>query len=154
MLSKEAQGFQAQEHVSRLLDQVIGVIQHHFPDVAVLENESEEAAAHAPYFLVLLKKVSQEQELGRRYYRQHSFELCYCGTEEQGARALHAIAERLYDIMEYVDWDKRQLQGMGLQHEVVEGKLHFYVDYGFHVVREVQEELKMQELKQGGFVHE
>ena len=43
-------------------------------------------------------------------------------------------------------------QGRGMNHEIVDGVLHFFVDYAFRVRREFPEPPKMGSLEQEGYV--
>lgn len=145
---------QTGEGVQQIIDAVKATLQHYFPAVEVFVDEPEEDEILAPYFLVHLQKVSQQHELGRRYYRQHMFNIRYVVPEANRSNlALHQVAEQLYGLLESATHSTGVYKGSEMNHEIVDGVLHFYVDYSFHVVREKPAEVKMQEMKQEGNIH-
>ena len=56
------------------------------------------------------------------------------------------MAEQLYDCLEYIQIAGGNCCGRRMRHEIIDGVLHFFVDYDFHVLRERPEEPKMQDL--------
>ena len=65
------------------------------------------------------------------------------------------MAEQLYEAMELipvVDESDGLMRGTKMGHEIVEGVLHFYVDYNFQVIKEATLEPLMQTMEQEGFI--
>ena len=100
---------------------------------------------------VKLLTASQTQELDIRYMRTHSFDIHYFPEDNSNSEA-HDIAEQLYDALEVIAYNGVQYRGINMNHEVVDGVLHFFVDYDFHVRRVVPDEPKMGDIEQEGYL--
>lgn len=121
-----------------------------FPDIKRFGEEIKQGF-QAPCFFVKLLNASQTKELHPRYMRTHSFDIHYFPRDESNADA-HAIAEQLYDALEVVEFNGQKYRGTGMNHEIVDGVLHFFVEYNFHARREVPEVPKMADMEQEGWV--
>ncbi|CDX04158.1 hypothetical protein DesLBE_1962 [Desulfitobacterium sp. LBE] len=143
-------------------DSVITILHQHFPGISVYGEEIRQGF-DKPCFFVKLFPVSQNQLLGRRYQRNHSFDICYFPVvvdegEGEGNRQnqdMHDVAEQLYEAMELipvVDEGDRLMRGTKMRHEIIEGVLHFFVDYNFQVIKEATLEPLMQTMEQEGFI--
>ncbi|MFC3788361.1 DUF6838 family protein [Paenibacillus sp. GCM10012307] len=119
--------------VSRALDAA-------FPDVPIYGEEIKQGL-DPPCFFVKLFPVVQERQQGRRYIRQHTFDIHFfprgfeTGRTETANEDIHQLSDMLYDVMEYIDCNG-MIRGSGLRHEVVDGVLHFFVSYDLHVLRQ------------------
>ncbi|EHQ88284.1 phage tail terminator family protein [Desulfosporosinus youngiae] len=134
--------------VNLVRDSVMSALDQHFPEIKV-HGEEIRQGFKKPCFFVKLFPASQDQLLGRRYQRSHSFDIHYFdGSNED----LHDMAEQLYDKMELISADGGPIRGTGMRHEVVDGVLHFFVNYNFHVQRSVEPDPLMQTMEQEGYV--
>ncbi|EHQ92143.1 phage tail terminator family protein [Desulfosporosinus youngiae] len=135
--------------VNLIRNSIISVLDQHFPGTKTYGEEIKQGFKK-PCFFVKLFPVSQDQLLGRRYQRSHSFDIHYfAGSNEE----LHDMAEQLYDKMELISLDDGLIRGTGMRHEVVDGVLHFFVNYNFHVSKEAVPDPLMQTMEQEGYVH-
>lgn len=121
-----------------------------FPNIKRYGDEIRQGFVE-PCFFVKLLNASQTQELNIRYRRTHSFDIHYFPQDNSNEEA-HDMAEKLYDALELIEYDGVQYNGTGMNHEIVDGVLHFFVDYAFRVRREVPEPTKMRSLEQEGYV--
>lgn len=121
-----------------------------FPDIKRYGEEIRQGFEE-PCFFVKLLTAGQTQELGARYMRTHSFDIHYFPEDNSNSEA-HDIAERLYDALEVIAYNGVQYRGINMNHEVVDGVLHFFVDYDFHVRRVVPDEPKMGDIEQEGYL--
>ncbi|ACL19467.1 phage tail terminator family protein [Desulfitobacterium hafniense] len=148
--------------VNGVRDSVMTILHQHFPGISVYSEEIRQGF-DKPCFFVKLFPVSQNQLLGRRYQRNHSFDIGYFPVvvdegEGEGNRQnqdMHDVAEQLYEAMELipvVDESDGLMRGTKMGHEIVEGVLHFYVDYNFQVIKEATLEPLMQTMEQEGFI--
>lgn len=134
--------------VNSILDSVIAALDQNFPNINTYSEESGQGLEE-PYFYVKLFPVSQNQLLGQRYQRNHSFDIHYfAGSNE----ALHYMAEQLYDKLELISVNDSLIRGSGMRHEIVDGVLHWFVAYNFHVMRSVEPDPLMQSMKQEGYL--
>lgn len=121
-----------------------------FPDIKRYGEEIRQGF-EAPCFFVKLMNASQTQELNIRYMRTHSFDIHYFPQDNSNEEA-HDMAEKLYDALELIEYDGVQYQGTGMNHEIVDGVLHFFVDYAFRVRRMVPEQPTMGSMEQEGYL--
>lgn len=134
--------------VNLVRDSIISALDQHFPGVKIYGEEIRQGFK-GPCLFVKLFPVSQDQLLGRRYQRSHSFDIHYfAGSNEE----LHDMAEQLYDKMELVSIADSLMRGVKMRHEVVDGVLHFFVDYNFHVIRDAEPDPLMQTMEQEGYI--
>lgn len=138
--------------VNKVRNSVISALSNHFPNIKIYGEEIKQGFSE-PCFFVKLFPVSQNREVGRRYKRYHTFDIHYFPESELDANdEMQDIAESLYDRMEYVETDNGLMRGHGMKHEIINGVLHFSVDYDFHVLRERRPAIKMQTLEQEGYI--
>lgn len=102
-----------------------------FPDVPVTVEEHGHHLA-PPYFYVKLLVPEQTQELGRRFMRRHPFDVQYVAQNPQNAD-MYDIAEQLTSVLQRVEVAGRPVRGTGMRVQIIEGDLHFFVEYNFHV---------------------
>lgn len=130
---------------------VIQWIKSHYPNAIVSGEEINKI--EPPAFSVLILTAAQIQELGPRYLRNHTFVIRYFAPNKTNSE-IHDVAEQLYDIMDEIEVQGKLYRGTGMNHEIVDRVLHFFVDYNFHVKREVPSDPKMEHLEQEGFIRE
>ena len=121
-----------------------------FPDIRRY-GEGIRQGFEEPCFFVKLLNASQTQELNTRYMRTHSFDIHYFPQDNSNEEA-HDMAEKLYDVMELIEYDGVLYQGREMNHEIVDGVLHFFVDYNFRVKRIVPDVPAMGSLEQEGWI--
>lgn len=130
---------------------VIAALKQNFPNLKIYGEEIKQRF-QAPCFFVKIFPVSHTREQGRRFLRAHSLDIHYFPATEHANEEMHGVAEQLYDVMEYITVNEELCRGTNMSHEIVDGVLHFFVDYDFHVWREKPEKVKMQTLGQEGYV--
>lgn len=113
-----------------------------FPDFKRYGEEIKQGLT-SPCFFVRLLSAQQDREVGRRYKRFHSFDVHYFAKNNEDA---HGVAERLYGCMEYISVGGGICRGHRMRHEIVDGVLHFFVDFDFHVMRSVDPEPPMNRM--------
>ncbi|MBY9078304.1 hypothetical protein KIH86_17660 [Paenibacillus sp. HN-1] len=121
-----------------------------FPAIPIRGEEIKQNLI-TPCFFVRLLEAEQSREVNLRYRRVHSFDIHYFPTDSPAMNEeMQTIAERLYDVMEYVSSAAGGCRGTGMRHETQDGVLHFFVQYNFHVFRELTAEVKMQRMTERG----
>lgn len=135
--------------VNSIRSGVILALSDFFPTLDIYGEEINQGF-EAPCFFVKLLTTAQDREMDRRYRRSHSFDIHYFPASADPNEEAHGMAEQLYDKLRQVNIDGALYRGAGMTHEVVEGVLHFFVDFNFHVFAEKQPGIKMQTLNQEG----
>lgn len=101
-----------------------------------------------PCFFILSLSPSQEQVIGKRYFRTQPFDIHYFPSTKDKNNEMNDIADSLYDALEYVTLnDIDILHGTSLNHQIVDGVLHFFVNYNFHIYKLPDVADNMEELK-------
>ncbi|KAA1180691.1 DUF6838 family protein [Paenibacillus sp. B2(2019)] len=115
-------------------------------------DEAVEQGMKQPCFFVLRIEGGQNREINRRYRRLNSFDVHYFPHKDASAprEECELMAERLYSELEYVTGAEGGYRGIGMRDEIVDGVLHFFIQYNYHVVRTKATDVKMQTMKQGG----
>ncbi|MBP1312335.1 hypothetical protein JOD82_005480 [Paenibacillus sp. 1182] len=121
-----------------------------FQTGAPVYDERIEQGFHEPCFFVLLIDGAQARELGRRYMRTNSFDIHYFPDPDnpEKRRECEAVAYRLYEELEYIQWEGSLYRAVGLKHQIVDDVLHFFLDVNVHLMRPKGPETKMRTLKQ------
>lgn len=113
-------------------------------------DERIEQGFHEPCFFVLLINGSQDRELGRRYMRVGNYDIHYFPDPDnpEKRRECEAVADRLYEEMEYIQFEGSMYRAVGMKHQIVDDVLHFFIDVNVHLMRPKGPETKMRTLKQ------
>jgi hypothetical protein len=112
-----------------------------------LYTEGIEQGFKEPCFFVSLVNHTQKQRIGNRYKENNSIEvLYYPSVEGNKNQECLAVAEGLYELLEYISAEGNLLRGTNLSSKITEGVLHFYVEYNMFVIREEEPEENMEEL--------
>lgn len=129
--------------------------------VALYEEYGDDYEIHAdkdvvqelnePCFFIVVLNPSQAPELTGRYYREHPFDVHYFPKAEGDNKEMHLVAMTLMDILEYIKLANGDLlRGTGMNYEVIDGVLHFRVNYNaFLKVKDVTEAMETLELETG-----
>lgn len=129
---------------------VMAALNRQFPTLKIYGEEIVQGF-EAPAFFVKLLSAVQTQELGPRYMRMHSFDVHYFPLDDKNEDA-HDMAEKLYEMLEVIEYNGVQYRGTNMNHEIVDRVLHFFVDYNVHVRRVVPDVPKMQTMEQEGYI--
>lgn len=130
---------------------VILALSNLFPTMDIYGEEIKQGF-EAPCFFVKLLTHAQDQELNRRYKRFYSFDIHFFPAGNDYNREAHEMAEKLYEALKWVGIDGARYKGTGMNHEIVDGTLHFFVDFNFHVMAAKQSDSKMKTLDQEGYL--
>lgn len=105
-----------------------------FGNTYTIYDESVKQDMKEPCFFIMLLSPSQEQVIGKRYFRTQPFDIHYFPSVEGNKQEMNDMADSLYDAMEYVTLnDTDILHGTSLNHQIVDGVLHFFVNYNMYV---------------------
>lgn len=100
--------------------------------------------------LVFIKVLSsgQGKEFNIRYKKNISFDIHYFNDKEDINSDCNDMADRLYEVLEYVKVNNSLYRSNEMTHEVIDGVLHFMLQFNYHVLKEIEEAPKMNKLKQ------
>ncbi len=111
-------------------------------------DERIEQGFKEPCFFVMLINGSQTRGLGRRYMRTNSYDVHYFPSPDnlERRRECAAVADRLYEEMEYIQWQGEMFRASGMRHQIIDDVLHFFFDVSVHLLRSRVTETKMKTL--------
>lgn len=132
--------------VNTVRDAVVSTLNAHFPNIDI-HGEEIRQGFQEPCFFVKLFPVYHTKELNRRYRRQHSFDIHYFGDSNED---MHNMADQLCQHLELVEIDGVKRHGTKMYHEIIDGVLHFYVDYEFNVYKKAEPGIPMGPLEVEG----
>lgn len=143
--------------VNNLIDGISVKLNEVFGNEIRIYSGSIKQGLKEPCFFIKSLKPSQKQIVGPRYFREHTFDIHYFpskqGNNEEMHEEMHDVAFQLFNALEYITLLNGDLiLGTNMNYEVVDGVLHFFVDYNFHVIKHKAPDAYMEELKQTGFV--
>lgn len=115
-----------------------------FGDAYEIHTESIEQGFQEPAFFIFLLNPEVDQVVGNRYHETLPFDIHYFGS---GYMDAYSTANKLMSEMEYIQLlNGDLLRGTKMKGEVVNGVLHFFVNYNFHVYKVSNPLDKMEEI--------
>ena len=90
-----------------------------------------------PCFFISVLQPSQTNFLGQRYFREHPFDVHYFPKTSGDNVELQTMGSELFDALEYITLLNGDLvHGTSMNYEVVDGVLHFKVNYNVFLRKE------------------
>jgi len=118
------------EGIAKKLDQVFGEGYEIYIDT-VKQGLKE------PCFLITAVNGNQKQLVGSLYSREQPFNIKYFPQFEDPTREINDVIDCLQIGLEYIEVGPDILQGTKINHETIDGVLHFFVNYDVRVRKEV-----------------
>lgn len=120
--------------VNDLIDAISIKLNQVFGDGKRIYSESVKQGLQEPCFFIAILNPLQTKMIGNRYFRQHPFDIHYFPAVPDSKNELQGMASDLFDALEYVTLTNGDLvHGTEMHYEVVDGVLHFFVDYNMYV---------------------
>lgn len=107
-----------------------------FGDRHEIFREAKRQGFTEPCFFIQCLNPTEELFFQKRYFRQNQFCIQYFPEDEfHGNQECHAVAERLFSCLEYLDVGGDTVRGTKMRYEVADGILHFFVNYDLFVYK-------------------
>jgi hypothetical protein len=120
--------------VNDLIDAISIKLNQVFGDGKRIYSETVKQGLQEPCFFIAVLNPLQTQMIGNRYFRQHPFDIHYFPAVQDNNNELQGMASNLFDALEYVTLTNGDLvHGTEMHYEVVDGVLHFFVDYNMFI---------------------
>lgn len=134
---------------NKILDGISLAIRGEWPDGQIFSDEVQQGLKPGDFNIILITS-SQTQIVGERYRRAPLFDVLY--YPKNGREECYDIADRLSLVLNVISLPEGDLiRGTGLDFEIIDGVLHFYVRYTHYVCRtDPGDPMETLELKQGG----
>jgi hypothetical protein len=107
-------------------------------------TESVKQGLEEPCFFIQLVAPSSTRGLNRRFSRQNLFAIQFFPASGEPKAECNQMQDDLYLALEYITVDGNMQRGIGMRGELVDGVLHFFVNYNMFVI--VPEEETLMEI--------
>lgn len=142
--------FKGSDSIATINDLKIGInhtLDAKFPDINIYGEEIKQGF-NEPCFFIKILSSSQNKEINRRYKKNVSFDVHYFSDKEDINSDYNDMSDKLYEMLEYIPIGNSLYRAVGMTHEVVDGVLHFFLQFNFHVLKEIEAAEKMNKLTQ------
>lgn len=101
-----------------------------------------------PCFFILALQGTQKQEIDTLYFREQQFDIHYFPKSKNGVvRELNEVSNTLLMLLEDIETDEGVIVGTKIRYETEDNVLHFFVNYNFHVRKQIEKDPYMENLK-------
>ena len=101
-----------------------------------------------PCFFIQCLNPTDKRFFGKRYFRRNQFCIQYFPEEEYHRnQECHAVGERLFSCLEYLDVGGDPVMGTEMKYEITDGLLHFFVNYDMFVYKVAPAAVEMGEIE-------
>lgn len=111
--------------ISTKLNQVFG------SDYKIYKEEIKQGLKE-PCFSIVVLEPSQEAKLPNRYFRSYPFDIHFF-PESKTKNEMYNVAEKLLIELEYITVLDNLCRGTKMRYEMVDGVLHFFVNYDLFI---------------------
>lgn len=133
--------------INAIIEAISVALNDEFGDSYEIHMEEIEQGLEEPCFFIFCLNPTSDLFLGKRYFRQNQFCIQYFPEDKfHGNQECHAVAERLFSCLEYLDVGGDLVMGTKMKYEVVDGILHFFVNYDLFVYKVAESVPVMEEV--------
>lgn len=93
-----------------------------------------------PCFYISCMEQKTKKYIGIRSLRKNQFVIQYFPHTDDGKGECYDVGEKMFECLEVINADGFFLRGTDMKFEIVDGVLHFFVDYNTFIRKEVQKE--------------
>lgn len=113
-----------------------------FGDKYELHMEEIKQDLKEPCFFISCLNPTKNLFFGKKYFRKNQFVIQYFPESEEVQRECNAVAERMNECLEYITpiGDSLPLRGTKMKYEVVDGVMHYFINYDCFVYKVEQNE--------------
>lgn len=122
--------------INSMIESISISLNAEFGDRYKIYREAKRQGLEEPCFFIQCLNPTEKLFFWKRYFRQNQFCIQYFPEDEfNGRQECYAVAERLFSCLEYLDVGGGPVMGTKMKYEVVDGILHFFVDYDLFVYK-------------------
>ncbi len=132
--------------INRIINAILLALYNEFGDAYTLYTEDVDQNMAAPAFYVKCVSPEHRTVVGRTYKEDNLFVISYFPKNGDYRDEINDVLHRLYFALELVpDINDSKIRGTSMRGEIVDGVLHFMVNYNVFV-REIIDQTKMTSL--------
>lgn len=122
--------------INSIIESISITLNAEFGDKYKIHREEKRQGLKEPCFFIQCLNPTEELFFWKRYFRQNQFCIQYFPEDKQHKKQeCHAVAERLFSCLEYLDVGGDPVMGTKMRYEVADGILHFLVNYDLFVYK-------------------
>ncbi len=118
-----------------------------FPDISIYGEEIKQGFEEPCFFIKVLSSA-QDKELSRIYKKNISFDIHYFSDKADLNSDCLDMADSLYEALEYVSIGNSLYKTNSMTHEVIDGVLHFLLQFNYKIIKQIEAVEKMNKLTQ------
>ena len=120
--------------IQSIIDGIVAALLGAFPNVAKVYPEEVKQGLKKPCFIIRDLSPTNDQFLGRRYYRTNLFTIQYIPESVTDAKAeCYRVNDGLSEALEYITVDGDLQRGTNMRGEYFDGVLSFFVNFNMFV---------------------
>ena len=118
-----------------LKDAISITLDTEFPN-ADIHTENIKQGFQEPCFFIKVLTSNLDREVGRRYKKHMYLDIHYFSDSEEVNRDCENIASRLNELLDYINVRGSLLRSRNKHHEIVDGVLHFFLEFNYFMMKE------------------
>ena len=139
--------------INSIIESISITLNAEFGNKYKTHREAKKQGLQEPCFFIQCLNPTEKLFFWKRYFRQNQFCIQYFPEDKlHRNQECYAVAERLLSCMEYLDVGGDPVMGTKMKYEVVDGILHFFVNYDLFVYKVVESTPSMEEVSSATFV--
>lgn len=120
--------------INKIIDGIIASLNEEFGDKYEFYPEDVEQGLNEPCFSIVCINPTSKRFFDNRYFKTNLF--CIHYFPEGGKSEINDVTDRLFDCLEYIKIDDDLLVGTNMYGNMVDGVLHFFVNYDLFAYKE------------------
>lgn len=133
--------------INSIIESISISLKAEFGDKYKIHREVKRQGLIEPCFFIQCLNPTEELFFWKRYFRQNQFCIQYFPENKLHEKEeCYAVAERLFSCLEYLDVGSDLVMGTKRKYEVVDGILHFFVNYDLFVYKVAESVPVMEEV--------
>lgn len=133
--------------INSIIESISITLNAEFGDRCKTHREAKRQGLIEPCFFIQCLNPTENLFFWKRYFRQNQFCIQYFPEDKiHGNQECYAVAERLFSCLEYLDVVGDLVIGTKMKYEVVDGILHFFVNYDLFVYKVAESVPVMEEV--------
>lgn len=131
--------------INEIVNGICLALNSEFGDEYEIYTETLKQGLKEPCFSIVCINPTQEQFLGKRYYKANCFCIHYFPSSADTNAEINTVREKLFNALEYITVDGDLIRGTNMTAETDDlGVLNFIVNYNLFV-KKVQETTAMED---------
>lgn len=122
--------------INKMTEAIAISLNAEFGDNYTIIKETSRQDLKEPCFFISCLNPTMKQFLGKRYFRENQFCIQYFPATVNMNEECHAVAERLFDCLEYITESGDLMRGTAMNYEIADGILNFFVNYNSYMYKQ------------------